>query len=312
MKRIFCLILMLCLLSGCGAKKDEGKKWTSFTDDTGYEVKLYKKPERVAVLFSSYAQVWTLAGGNVDITVQESIDRGFCDDNTIVVDSKSGHTHIDTELLIASEPDLVIGTTDYKVQSEAAELCRSAGIPVALFKVESFDDYLNMLDICAVLCEREDNYLKYGALVEEEITEMGSSFDRDGDKTKILFMRAGSSARSTKAKTKAENFVCAMLCELNTYNIAENAPILLDGLSIEEIMKEDPEHIFIVAMGDEAASKEYVTSLFKEDGWNSLTAVKMCNVHFLPKDLFHYKPNHRWAEAYRYLLNILYPETINE
>lgn len=312
MKRLLCLALVLCLLSGCGIKGNEEEPTASFTDDTGYEVKLYKKIEKVAVLFSSYAQIWALAGGEVAISVQESVDRGFLGEDVLLVDTKSGHTHIDTELLIASEPDLVIGTLDYDVQREAVELCREAGIPAALFKVECFEDYLNMLDICAVLCENEDNYVKYGTSVETEIMEMMSGFDRNGEREKILFIRAGTSERSTKAKTKDENFVCKMLDELCTYNIAENAPTLLDGLSIEEIIKEDPKHIFVVAMGDETASKEYAESLFKEDGWSSLTAVKDNNVHFLPKDLFHYKPNHRWAEAYGYLMNILYPETVNE
>ncbi len=318
MKKLICLILALCLLTGCGARNDEDTFYLGITDDLGYEVTLSKKPERVAVLFSSYAEVWTLAGGSVDITVQESIDRGFCSEDVLVVDTKSGHTHIDTELLIASKPDLVIGTADYEVQREVAQLCRNAGIPVALFKVETFADYANMLSRCSAITGDFDSYVENSQHVKEEINSLFkviSVMENKGELEvgkKILFIRAGSSERSTKAKTKDENFVCTMLDELRTYNIAQNVPMLLDTLSIEEIIKEDPEHIFVSAMGDENASKNYVTSLFNEDGWSSLTAVKSGNVHFLPKDLFHYKPNNRWAEAYKYLADILYPEIINE
>ena len=49
---------------------------------------------------------------------------------------------------------------------------------------------------------------------------------------------------ATKAKTADENFVCKMLNELGTYNIAENAPILLDGLSLSLI------HIYIFRRHD--------------------------------------------------------------
>lgn len=313
MKRIILLLTAIFMLSGCCAREtSETETYMTFSDDTGYEVVLTKRPENVAVLFSSYAEVWCLAGGEAKITVQEAVDRGFADENAVLVDDKSGHTHIDTELLIASRPDFVIGTADYDIQQETVNLCREAGIPSALFKVESFYDYLNMLDICTRITENEENFETYGEAVENEIIELKARLDDIEEQEEILFIRAGSAARSTKAKTKEDNFACQMLYELNTYNIAENAPVLLDGLSIEEIIKEDPTHIFISTMGDENAAKEYVTSLMGEDGWSTLTAVKTGNVHFLPKDLFHYKPNQRWAEAYRYLAKILYPERIDE
>ena len=39
-----------------------------------------------------------------------------------------------------------------------------------------------------------------------------------------------------------------------------------------------------------------------------LSAVQEGRVYVLPRELFHYKPNARWAEAYEYLLAILYPD----
>ena len=45
--------------------------------------------------------------------------------------------------------------------------------------------------------------------------------------------------------------------------------------------------------------------MLREDAWAALTAVKEQNYSYLPKDMFHYKPNRRWAEAYRYLADLL-------
>ena len=80
---------------------------------------------------------------------------------------------------------------------------------------------------------------------------------------------------------------------------------LLDGLSFEEILIQDPDHIFITTMGDTDAAISYIQSLLKQPQWQSLHAVKNGNVHILPKDLFQYKPNAKWAEAYQYLINII-------
>ena len=48
--------------------------------------------------------------------------------------------------------------------------------------------------------------------------------------------------------------------------------------------------------------------LWEEEGWKDLAAVREKNYAFLPKELFHFKPNARWAEAYAYLAELLYPE----
>ena len=99
-----------------------------------------------------------------------------------------------------------------------------------------------------------------------------------------------------------------MLKEMGTYNIAENAPALLDGLSFEEVLSEQPDFIFISTMGKEEAARAYMDSVLVEESWQGLTAVQGGNYAYLPKELFQFKPNARWAEAYRYLAGLLYPE----
>ena len=79
--------------------------------------------------------------------------------------------------------------------------------------------------------------------------------------------------------------------------------------TIEEIIEEDPEYIFVTTMGnEEKALKALEDDIGSNPAWNSLYAVKNNKFIVLPKDLFHYKPNARWAESYEYLARILYPE----
>ena len=139
MKRILTAILIFVLAcSGCAAEKPgAAEAWYSFTDSTGTEVTLSERPERVAVLFSSYAEIWTLAGGEVTVTVGESIERGFAPADTPLCDAGAGKT-IDTELLLAAEPDLVIGSADITAQAEVRRAMADAGIPAALFRVDTF------------------------------------------------------------------------------------------------------------------------------------------------------------------------------
>ena len=318
-KRILSLLISLLVifnLSGCikndkpitqPIKNNFNYPYT-IVDSTGNEITLYEEPKKVAILFSSYAEIWKLAGGKADISVGESVERGFADKNCILVDTESGHTSINTELLISCDPDLVIGTADHEIQRKTADFCNENGIPAILYKIETFEDYLEVLKTFTDLLNNDDNYKTYGTDIKNQIDVILNKIPSDKETKKVLFIRSGSSARSAKAKTSNENFVCKMLNELGTFNIAENAPILLDGLSTEEILKEDPDMIFVSAMGDEKAAISYMDSLFKSDEWNSLTCVKDGNYYYLPKDLFHFKPNARWADAYYYLAKLIYTE----
>ncbi len=290
------------------APADAGWGEYTFSDASGAAVTLTERPERVAVLFSSFADIWLTAGGRVDITVGESVERGFVPEGTLLVDDGAGKT-INRELLLSCAPDFVICSADLEEQVQTAAFLRQQGIPAAVFHVESFQEYLNMLKICTDITGDQGAYETYGTQVQAEIRDVLTSVpeaEKDGQK-RILFVRAGSKYSATKAKTAENNFVCVMLNELGTYNIAENAPVLLDGLSLEEILLENPDFIFISTMGDEAAAKAYMDGVLREDAWQHLDAVRDGRYAYLPKELFQFKPNKRWGEAYRYLAGLLYP-----
>lgn len=279
--------MCLLLLSGCAAAPKE------------------ESPQRVAVLFSSFVEVYQLAGGEVAITVGESVERGICEEGVLLVDEGAGKT-IDTELLLSYQPELVIGSSDIPAHAATAEVLEAAGIPCKLFRVETFGDYLTLLKYCTDLTGQKEAYQTCGTDLQAEIEDLIEAAPGAGKK--ILFIRSGSKASSAKAKTAEDHFAAGMLRDLGCENIADAAPVLLDGLSVEEILLQDPDHIFISAMGDETAAKAYMDSLLREPAWAALTAVKEQKYTYLSKDLFQYKPNARWAEAYRILAELLYEE----
>ena len=308
MKKLLIILLCLLLLTGCAPAEGAGEGYT-FTDDTGTAVTVPEKPKKVAVLLSSLADLWITAGGTVDITVGETVERGFVTESVILVDAGAGKT-IDLEGLIAAQPDFVLYSSDLAGQLACADTLRTAGIPAAGFAVETFEDYLRVLKICTDILGTPDRYEQYGTALEAEIDGMIAKAQAAEVQPEILFVRAGSSAKVTKAKNAENHFVCGMLKDLGTFNIAEKAPILLDGLSIEEILISDPDFILFTTMGDEEAGKSYMESLISDPVWQTLTAVKEGRVHQLPKELFQYKPNARWGEAYAYLIELLYGEIV--
>ena len=311
MKRYISLLLcalMVFALFGCAENAGVGVAdgFYSFVDDSGRSINLKNQPEKVAVLFSSYAEMWILAGGEVKITVGESIERGFASEGTPLVDAGAGKT-IDRESLLAAEPDFVIASAVIAAQAELAAYLDTVGIPCALFRVDCFADYEKAMTHLCAITGRADLFEQNVASVGAEIENLLAKVDKTAA-PRILFVRCGSSYSATKAKVASENFVCKMLEELGAVNIADAAPELSDGLALEAILDADPEVIFFSTMGNEQKSRAYMDSVLAGEAWQTLSAVREGRYVYLDKNLFQFKPNAKWSEAYKFLSEYLYGE----
>jgi len=275
----------------------------TFTDALGNEVTV-KSLDSVVVLYGSFAEGWIDGGGSLTGTTKDAVEeRGMVlgDDVKIVGTVKEPNL----EDIIALKPTFVIMSADIEKQREFGASFESMGIPYAYMRIDVFDDYLNFLKISTELNGRADLYELNGVEVEQRIKALIEKLP-ENDSKKILFLRAFSTG--AKAKTD-DNFTGIMLNELGCENIALKHPSLLEELSIEAIMEENPDYIFVTTMGnEEKALKAFSEGIGSNPAWNTLTAVKNDRFIVLPKELFHYKPNARWAESYEYLAKILYPE----
>lgn len=303
MKKIL-LCMFLLLTSACSAKPADAERETIvFTDDTGAVVEVMKKPERTAVLMGSYADIWLNASGTIVASVQDALERGLIDEDVKIVGSGK---EVNSEQLFAVNPDFVILSTDYPNHIELDQLLKDAGIPHAYFQIDSFDQYLNVLNIFTDIMDNKDAYETYGTKVKANVDAIFDQLADIQSNQKVLLLRAYSTGMKAKA---ADNFVGEMLDELKADNIAKHAEILLDELSMEVILKENPEIIFVTMMGsDTQAAIDYVQNEMQSEAWQQVDAVKNDQVIFLDKELYHYKPNARWDEAYEGLAKVLYPD----
>ena len=299
------IVVLLIFISGVVEtnKPESSGEYFTFTDSEGEIVELSHKPQKTAVLFSSLAECWIEAGGEVYVTVGESVERGLVKEETELVDKGAGKT-VDTEKLISLEPDFVICSADIASHRDVASALKKAKIPVAMLRMDTFEDYLTILRTLTKITGKTENYEQFGENAKSEIEQIISGGKRENN-PKILFVRSGSSYSSAKAKKAEDNFAAKILEDLGCVNIADKAETLLDNLSAEVILKENPQYIFVSVMGDYDNSKAYMQELLAKKEYASLDAVKNGRVYFLPKELFQYKPCGRWAESYRYISSIL-------
>ncbi len=301
---------MVLVLTGCNSTYvDKGKNEESvvFVDDLGREV-CVQNPKRVATLLGSFADVWYLAGGTICASPDDAWQDFDLDLPKDVVNLGNTKTP-SLEKLFASNPDFILASTNTRMNMEWKEMLESSGIPVAYFDVANLEDYLRMLKICTSITGRDDLYEKNGIKVkqssEEIVARCKKELAKESQPQKILSLRASSA--SVRAKNSEGNVLGEMLRELGCVNIADGDATLLENLSVEKILEEDPDYIFFVQQGDdkEAVENHVATFIAENPTWKNLTAVKENRVFYMEKSLFSMKPNDNWAKAYEKLEGIL-------
>lgn len=297
-------------LVSCGSDNSQTDTDTVvFTDALGREVTAVKDPNRVAALIGSFADIWMLSGGKLCAAAEDAwSDFGLELGDAVNI---GGAHSPSVELLLSAAPDLVIASSSTASNVNMKDTLIAAGITVAYFDVDNFEDYLKMLDICTDITGRKDLYAQNGLAVQTQIESIRSNYknvEYDGNENTILLLRV--SASSIKAKGSNGTILGEMLADMGCINIADSDTSLLENLSIESIIRQAPHHIFAVGMGcDNDTAKALLDGMISENpAWGTLEAVKEGRIHVMDKKLFNQKPNARWAESYQKLYETLTQE----
>ena len=312
-KRLLCGLLAALLLAACAAPASSAAAQDSaveFVDAQGAQVAL-QSWDRVVSLYGSFAELWLLSGGTLvgattDAVEERGLDLGG--DVALVGNVKTPSL----EEVLALEPDFVILSADIEGHVALDESLTDVGVPHAYFRVDNFEDYCTLLRQFCRMTGRDDLFEEYGAAQQQRVERIKAAAAQMQDAAPtVLLIRA----YSTGAKAKGTDiFAGAMLAELGADNIVTRYDSLLEDLSMETIIAADPDMILMVPMGaNEDAAAAYMAEHFEANpAWAGLTAVQNGCYAMLPKELFHYKPNARWADSYAYLAKILYPQLTDE
>lgn len=292
--------------SGGSAVSSSQTQTITFTDDLGRTVTV-ERPERVAALIGSFADIWCLAGGQDSLVATAndawtSFDLGL-DDSVLDL---GGVKEPNFEILLSAQPDLVLASCNTTANMDMRASLEQANIPVAYFDIQHFSDYQRMLEICTQLTGCPERYTQYGEEVGKEIEQAVAR--QDGSAPTVLCMRTTGS--SCKVKGSQDFLLGEMLADLGCVNVADQDSALLEDLSLEAIMAADPDYIFVVLQGSDPtdAQETLERTLLSNPAWESLRAVQENHFYTLEHALYNLKPNARWGEAYEKLADILYPQ----
>ena len=306
-------VFLLITVSSCSKEPIQAGSMSelTFIDDLGREVTV-SDPQRTAALLGSFADVWCLAGG----TVAASADDAW-EDLALPLPEDAvnlGMTkRLSMEALFAAQPDFILASANTQLHLDWMDTLEAAKIPTAYFDVSDFSDYLRILELCTRITGREDLYEANGLAIQEQIDRVIAAsqqrIQNAGAAPTVLNLRA--SATYIRAKNSTGNVLGEMLHALGCINIADSDTSLLENLSVEHILLQDPDFIFIAQQGDDPeAIRWHVDTFFaQQPALAQLTAVREGRVFVMDKALYSMKPNARWGEAYEKLEAIMQNES---
>lgn len=281
-------------------KAEKGKAYT-FTDDLGRKVTV-KSHKRVVACMGSFADAWQLAGGTRVGASDDAFGHYAVDSSKVSGVGRS--TSLNLESIIALKPDFVImtGISDGKhatgvSQADAESALKEAGIPVAFFKVTTFDDYKRMMGVFCAITGRDDLYKKNVTKVGEKIKSAVSTYSVKSKSPSVLIVSAFSKGLVVQ---NTSGMAGAIVKDLGAVNVADEHPSLLSDFSLEAAVEANPDYVLVLAASDDTATaqKYYDQVVGSNSAWQGMDAVKEGRVTMLDAAHFLYKPNADWAESY--------------
>ena len=275
----------------------------AFTATISAKTPEVKTPRNVVALSKSVAEMWLLAGGSLAGTTSDALELPDAE-NAVSIGSL---TNASLEAIIGLNSELVILTLDIPLHKKLEENIRSLGIKTYVADVKSFSDYAKVMKDFTALTGKSDLYKKNVTDLYDEIEKVIDSVQKskirqeEGQKKTYLFMRVS----TAKNKVLKNHFGNEIFMDLGLLPIVDDNS-QLDEISMEALLAADPDYIFVVAQGNEEKAEEAFYKAYKSNpAWNSLKAVQNNKIIMLPKELFNYKPNARWAESYRLIADFL-------
>jgi iron complex transport system substrate-binding protein len=318
--RIICFFLIvICQITSCSGQKPVHEKFQSerqilsetathvqFREAGGKIVDLPKHPRRTIVCLNSILDAWYMAGGVSLARVRGSVNVPEKAKDLPVLGSIN---NLNMELIMEIEPDfLIVSYSDY--QRKVRDFFVSEGVPGVSIHYATYEDFRVILDLFTRLTGMRDIYEQVVIPVEKKVRSIVGQVPVCKDPPGICILFA--SPRYVKVETR--NTITGYFCEtLGAENIYKETRI--NGadrvdLSLEYIMEQDPDVIFVTTMGNtEKCKARMEMDVINSDVWGSLSAVKNNRFIYLDTSYSIYKPNRFYPEAFKTIAEYIYPGT---
>lgn len=269
-----------------------------FVDSLGREVEVPKHPERIISMSPVVTE--TLYALEVEDRIVGVTD--YCDYPEDAQDKPSigGFTSPNLEVIIGLEPDLVIWTVNDPTVIESLE---EYDITIVVLLVNDLEQAIERIEDIGDLVDAEDiaNDISTVMIIKMDWITSKTSTLTESQKLKCYF-----EVWSTPKVVGALSFLNDMMIKAGATNIFGDIDEEYATVSHEVVISENPEVIFITAMGRDY----YQEDISERAGYQNVDAVKDDKIYVCDDNKFT-RAGPRIVDALEEMAHYLYPSLIN-
>ena len=276
----------------------------TFREYSGNIVEIPKEPKRTIVSLNSIMDVWYMAGGESLARANGSIS---VPEEAADIPLLGRFVQLNTELMMELEPDLLI-VSENQHQLEIRDFFAEEGVPGVAIKYNTYDDFRVILDLFTRLTGNRELYeeklLPYQRQIQSIVDQVP-----EGEAPTVCILFSSTKYVKVETQNSVTGDYCAKLGAENIYKETTFEGATRVALSLEYILEQDPDIIFVTTMGDvEKCRARIDKDITSSDIWGDLTAVKNNRFIYLDKSFSLYKPNRAYPKAFKTMAEYLYPD----
>lgn len=267
----------------------------AFVDDAGHRVYLTKSPARVVSLAPSITEMLFAIGVDDQIVgVTE-----FCDYPAAAkLKAKVGYSNPSAEALIALRPDLVLAPRDFLRPDLQAKL-EQLKIPLFVLDAHTLEDILLHIQTLGKMFEKASAASEVTQSMRQRIADIRRKVETPPTKRVLYVLNS-----QPLITVGPGSFIHQMIGLAGGINIAAQAGVAYPKLSMEAVLKDDPEVLIFPSGGVETVPRSEQQQWRR---WDSLSAVKQQRFHEVSSSLLN-RPGPRVIEALEQLARAIHPD----
>ncbi len=267
----------------------------SFVDDAGHRIYLAKPPARIVSLAPSITEMLFSLG--LDDQIVGVTD--FCDYPAAAKSKpKVGYANPSVEALVALQPELVLAPRDFLRPDLQAKL-EQLKISVFVLDARTLEDIPLQIQTLGRMFERSSAANEVTQIMRQRIAEIRRKTETLTAKRVLYVLNS-----RPLITVGPGSFIHQMIGLVGGINIAAQAGMAYPRLSMEAVLKEDPE-VLIFPSGEVETVPRSEQQQWRR--WDSLSAVKQHRFHEVSSNLLN-RPGPRIVEGLEQLAAAIHPE----
>ena len=304
MIRKFLLVtLLIGLLAACSPQATPTTAALTFTDGLDRNVTLNGPAQRVVSLAPSNTEILFAIGAGKQVVGRDQLSD-FPEEAKAVTDIGSTFDALNTELIVAQKPDLVLAA---EINTpEQVQALENLGLTVYyLNNPTTLEGMYDNLMLVAQMTGHTDEAAKLVESLKARVQAVDEKIAPLSSRFSVFYELDGTDPAKPYTAGKG-TFITLLIDRAGGYNIAAE----LDGypqMSLEQVVAADPAFILL---GD---ARYGITpeSIAQRPGWENLSAVRNGNVQPFNDDLVS-RPGPRLVDALEELAKTLRPELFQQ